>query len=289
LEFMDNHKIDASVISLANPWLDFMTPETAVPLSSKINSEIQNICAADYGSEGPKKVLYGLGCIPTTSVEGTVKELEHLATMDRMRGVLMGTYGVGKGLDDPEFEPVFAKAAELGLPIFVHPHYGIPTETFGTMQNGHVLSLALGFPFETTISISRLILAGVLDRHPNLKLILAHSGGVLPYLVGRLDSCVKHDRHVSERLKKPPSEYLKSLYYDAVSYHPAPLRSLVELVGADRVMFGTDNPFFPPLEGIAGRWESVDTNYTAIAGLQRDDWMKGVKGGNAARILDLHV
>ncbi|KXS09457.1 amidohydrolase 2 [Gonapodya prolifera JEL478] len=293
LEFMDVHKIDASVISLANPWLDFMDPSTASPLAAQINSDLQSICAKDYGDDGAKKVLYGLGCLPTTSVEGSVKALEHLAEMDRMRGVLMGTYGKGKGLDDPEFEPVFAKAEELGLPIFIHPHYGIPSEMYGDMPNGHVMSLALGFPFETTISITRIILAGVLDRYPKLKLILAHSGGVAPYLVGRLDSCVKHDRHISQRLKKPPSEvspiYLKSLYYDAVSYNPAPLRSLCDLVGSDRVMFGTDNPFFPPLEGISGRWESVDTNYGAIAGLENVDWMKGVKGTNAARILDLHV
>lgn len=84
---------------------------------------------------------------------------------------------------------------------------------------GHSLHLALGFPFETTTMIARLVLSGVLERFPKLMLLLAHSGGTLPFLAGRLDACVKADSVMANKLPKAPSEYLQQIYYDALSYH----------------------------------------------------------------------
>jgi len=135
---------------------------------------------------------------------------------------------------------------------FIHPHYGIGKDLYGEQENGHVLPLALGFPFETTIvspfwkfadkAISRLILAGTFDRFPELRLLLAHSGGTIPFLAGRLDSCVAHDPTVRDRLNHEPSWYLKKLYYDGVGYHAPALKLARELVGADRIMFGWVTP-----------------------------------------------
>lgn len=116
---------------------------------------------------------------------------------------------------------------------------GIDAASYGEAENGHVLPLALGFPFETTTSISRMILAGVFDQFPALKILVAHSGGTLPFLAGRLDSCVLHDPTVKDRLKLKPSEYLKKLYYDAVIYDSTALRHTIDFAGPDRVMFGT--------------------------------------------------
>lgn len=175
--------------------------------------------------------------------------------MDRMRGVVMGTRGLGKGLDDPVSRtrlcalPTCARVDSPALPhrpwrrsgarltprvsslsctssarapalapaqtwltrgpsaARSHPHYGIGSEetNYGNqVENGHVLQLAAGFPFETTIAITRLILAGVYDRHPGLKILLAHSGGALTQLSSRLASCVQHDPIVSERLQHDP-------------------------------------------------------------------------------------
>lgn len=108
------------------------------------------------------------------------------------------------------------------------------------------LSWFIGFPFETTVSISRLIVSGTLDRFPKLKILVAHAGAALPSLIGRLDSCVAHDIAISNRLQKKPSDYLGQLYYDAISYNSSSLNLLIDHVGEDRIMFGTDNPFFPP-------------------------------------------
>lgn len=85
----------------------------------------------------------------------------------------MGTHGLGAGLDDPLLLPVFQKCAELDLLLFLHPHYSVPKELFGKNENGHVLPLALGFPFETTIAVSRMILSGIFDKIPNLKILVS--------------------------------------------------------------------------------------------------------------------
>ncbi|KAJ3212142.1 hypothetical protein HDU67_004012 [Dinochytrium kinnereticum] len=282
LEFMDKHDIDVSVVSLANPWLDFLPAKESETYATELNNDLDALCQSFKGR------LFGFGVLPTgsSSVSSWVDEIRKISKLSSLRGAIIGTRGLGKGLDDLELEPFFKEAAEKNMMLFVHPHYGINPELYGEKPNGHVLPLALGFPFETTIAVSRLILSGMLDRVPNLKLLLAHSGGTLPFLSGRLDSCVQHDPHVASRLAHPPSSYLKRFYYDAVSYHPAALNCAAELVGADRLMFGTDNPFFPPLEG-GGRWESVDSNLRAIGRAFVERVGEGVLGGNAVEVLNL--
>ncbi|KAI8848191.1 hypothetical protein BC829DRAFT_394627 [Chytridium lagenaria] len=284
LSFMDKHGIDTSVVSLANPWLDFLPHAQAVTLATDLNKDLNDLCTP-YGGR-----LFGFGVLPTGSsdVSSWVSEIRRIAGMGNMRGAIIGTKGLGKGLDDKELVPFYKEAAETGMMLFVHPHYGIGADVFGEVENGHVLPLALGFPFETTIAISRLILSGTLDLVPNLNLLLAHSGGTLPFLAGRLDSCVLHDPHVASRLAHPPSSYLRRFYYDAVSYHPPALRCAAELVGADRLIFGTDHPFFPPLKG-DGRWESVDMNLRAIADAfgEGEGLVEGVYAENAVRVLKL--
>ena len=127
-------------------------------------------------------------------------------------------------------EPIYQELEKNQLILFVHPHYGISGENLS--KYGHSLELALGFPFETTISISKLILSGVLDRYPNLKVLVSHSGGTLPYLSGRLDSCFKYETTLAESLKKKPSDYLKDLYYDAIIYNDDCLELLVKSINS---------------------------------------------------------
>ena len=127
-------------------------------------------------------------------------------------------------------------------------------------DTGHALFLALGFPFETTVCVSRLIVTGVLDELPTLQLLVAHAGAALPSLIGRLDSCVEHDHTIANRLKFKPTEYLKRLYYDNVSYSKPALDNLMAFVDEEKIMFGTDNPFFPPLgekDIFTAKWPST--------------------------------
>ncbi|BFZ60296.1 hypothetical protein YB2330_001332 [Saitoella coloradoensis] len=286
-EFMDQHGIDISVISLANPWLDFLGLGQAAPMARMLNTDIEKVCAESDGR------LFAFGVLPlvedSLAASTCVKEIENItSTSPHIRGIILGSRGFGHGLDDPVLDPVYSALEASGLMIFIHPHYGTGNHSFGPRSNGHVLPLALGFPFETTTAIARLILSGVLDRFPNLRILLAHSGGTLPFLAGRLDSCVAHDPQVASRLQLKPSEYLKKMYYDAVVYHDVGLKATAELVGEERVMFGTDHPFFPPLEGKEGeKWMSVTTNSAAVQAVLGEEAGEGVMGGNAVRILGL--
>lgn len=296
IHFMDTHNIDISVISLANPWLDFLEPGESGRIAESVNQEFSDMCAAHPGR------LFFFGTLPLTAPLATIQEsITHLTTLKYCRGVILGTSGLGKGLDDPSLLPIFQALADASLTIFLHPHYGLPNEVWGpraSEEYGHVLPLALGFPMETTIAVARMYLAGVFDAVPSLRMILAHSGGTLPFLAGRIESCVVHDGHLVREGKvhakrRTVWDVLRSqVYLDAVIYSEVGLKSAIEASGgADRLMFGTDHPFFPPLSSDEdGEWESVGLNAEAInkalGGGSAE--AKGVMGGNAVRVLRLY-
>jgi aminocarboxymuconate-semialdehyde decarboxylase len=293
IKFMNTHSIDISVISLANPWLDWVPAEEAADAARRINDEVDQECARFPGR------LFAFATLPLSGGRDViVEEIERLRTLKYMRGVILGTTGLGKGLDDPELLPVFEALQQANLPVFLHPHYGLPGAVYGERQAeyGHVLPLALGFPLETTISITRMILSSAFEKVPELQMILAHSGGTLPFLAGRIESCIEHDAHLKAEGKlgkgrKTVWEILKkNIYLDAVIYGEVGLRAAIESSGEDRIMFGTDHPFFPPLEE-EEKWASVETNEKGIKGALGSD-SKGARaalGGNAVRVLNLSI
>ncbi|KAI9641672.1 hypothetical protein NHQ30_009527 [Ciborinia camelliae] len=313
IAFMNTHSINTSIISLANPWLDWLPPTSALQTALSINTEINDLCALH-----PTR-LYFFGTLPLSAPPASIHQsITHLQTLPYCRGIILGTTGLGSGLDDPLLLPIFTTLAAAHLPIFLHPHYGLPTSVFGPRANdyGHVLPLALGFPMETTIAVTRMMLSSVFDAVPALQVILAHSGGTLPFLAGRIESCILHDAHLKkegkvERGRKSIWEILKSnIWLDAVVYGEVGVRGAVGVSGTDRVMFGTDAPFFPPLDddddddeeeesgeesakGEKGskKWLSVSLNMDAIssacgAGSEEE---KAVLGGNAIRLFGLDV
>ncbi|KAL8409003.1 hypothetical protein RB594_007449 [Gaeumannomyces avenae] len=297
LHFMDSHKIDISVVSLANPWLDFLAPSEAGAVAVSINNEFDAMCAAHPGR------LFFFATLPLTAPLDVVRSsIEHVRSLKHCRGVILGTSGLGKGLDDPDLLPVFDGLAAANLLIFLHPHYGLPNEVWGPRASdeyGHVLPLALGFPMETTIAVARMYLAGVFDRVPALRMLLAHSGGTLPFLAGRIESCVVHDGHLVRegRAGRPGRRTVwdvlrEQVYLDAVIYSEVGLKAAIEASGADRLMFGTDHPFFPPLTSDEdGEWESVGLNSEAVRRALGDgsQGAVGIMGENAIKVLGLDV
>jgi aminocarboxymuconate-semialdehyde decarboxylase len=288
---MDTHGIDISVLSLANPWLDWLPADTAASTAREINDDVNAMCESKPGR------LYAFGTLPLSApVEHSVAEISRLTTLKYMRGIIMGTSGLGDGLDDPALDPIYAALESQNQPIFLHPHYGLPSSVYGPRANdyGHVLPLALGFPLETTIAVTRMLLSGVFDRYPKLSVLLAHSGGTLPFLAGRIESCIAHDAHLHGQAgfaaRRSVWDVLKTnIYLDAVVYGEAGLKAAVQASGSDRLMFGTDHPFFPPLEEGEKEWLSVRTNEKAVKGTFGDDGetVAAVMGGNAVRVLNL--
>ncbi|ORY59061.1 uracil-5-carboxylate decarboxylase [Pseudomassariella vexata] len=294
IHFMDTHKIDISVISLANPWLDFVASEEAGETAKTVNQEFSSMCA-----EYPGRLFFFATLPLTAPTDVLLSSIENVKNLKYCRGVILGTSGLGKGLDDPNLLPVFKALAANNLLIFLHPHYGLPSEVWGpraTEEYGHVLPLALGFPLETTIAVARMYLAGVFEQVPSLRMLLAHSGGTLPFLAGRIESCIVHDGHLVREGKVGPGrrtiwEILKEqVYLDAVIYSEVGLKAAIEASGVDRLMFGTDHPFFPPLgSDEQGVWESMSWNREAVEKALGvgSEGMERVMGGNAVEILRL--
>jgi aminocarboxymuconate-semialdehyde decarboxylase len=176
--------------------------------------------------------------------EVAVQELQRAVDEYGIRGVMMPSSAGGRALDGPEFGPLFALIEKLGLVIFMHPTSAVTSERFG-MYGLHVL---VGWPFETTLAVTRMIFEGLLERHPNLKLVLAHGGGNLVFLRGRLDSAHdatgwEADPYFRENISQRPSAYLARLYYDTCALSEDSNRFTIQTMGADHVVFGSDYPF----------------------------------------------
>ncbi|KAH8176172.1 amidohydrolase domain-containing protein [Sarocladium implicatum] len=294
IHFMDTHGIGVSVVSLANPWLDFLAAEESGPMAKTVNEDFSSMCGEHPGR------LFFFGTLPLSAPRDTILEsIAHLKNLKYCRGVILGTTGLGNGLDDPNLVPIFTALAEAQLTVFLHPHYGLPNEVYGpraSAEYGHVLPLALGFPMETTIAVARMYLAGVFDQVQGLRMILAHSGGTLPFLAGRIESCIVHDGQLVREGKVGKNrrtiwDVLKEqVYLDAVIYSEVGLKAAIDASGADRLMFGTDHPFFPPLTSDEqGEWESVSWNAAAVKKAVGDESTdsRAIMGGNAIRELRL--
>ncbi|KAK0621240.1 hypothetical protein B0T17DRAFT_533382 [Bombardia bombarda] len=295
IHFMDTHGIDISVVSLANPWLDFLSPQEAGPLAESISEGFAQMCAQHPGR------LFFFAALPLTAPLDTIlASVAHVSRLKHCRGIILGTSGLGKGLDDPALLPIFSAVAAANLTVFLHPHYGLPNDVWGpraSAEYGHVLPLALGFPMETTIAVARMYLAGVFDRVRDLRMLLAHSGGTLPFLAGRIESCIMHDGQLVREGRAGPErrtiwDVLKEqIYLDAVVYSDLGVKAAIDASGADRLMFGTDHPFFPPLTSDEqGEWESVTLNAAAVSKAIGEGTAENeaIMGGNAVRVLRLY-
>jgi aminocarboxymuconate-semialdehyde decarboxylase len=181
--------------------------------------------------------LIGFACLPMQNPALAVKELERAANLPGIKGVYFATAVRDRELSDRSFFPVYERCEALGLPIFLHPMM-INNER---LKQFYLINLC-GNPFDTAIAASHLIYGGVLDAFPKLEVSLPHAGGVLPILRGRLDRGFQI-RAECKTISKPPSSYLKRFTYDTISYDEALLEDLIKLVGADRILVGSDYCF----------------------------------------------
>jgi aminocarboxymuconate-semialdehyde decarboxylase len=211
--------------------------------------------------------------LPMQAPDLALKELERAAKLPGMRALYLATNVNGTELDDKSFWPIYAKCEALRWPIFLHP-----VDTIGRdrTQRFYLRNL-LGNPYDTGVAAAHLIFGGVLDAFPRLEVNLPHAGGTLPAVIGRLDHGTKVRPELAH-MKQPPSAYLRRFTYDTIGHDDRINLNLVRLVGADRVLLGTDYCFDM---GLAAPVDTV--NRLELTPAER----AGILGRNAARLLGL--
>jgi predicted TIM-barrel fold metal-dependent hydrolase len=186
--------------------------------------------------------FFGLCVLPLQDVKASIQELDRCANRLGMKGILLYTNLAGRFPDEPEFRPLFARAAELDLPILLHPAKPLTTD----VVKGYEMTSSLGNMFDDTIALTRIIMSGILDDHPSLKLVCPHLGGTLPFIIGRLDHQVAVLKRGPKNLTRLPSEYLRQVYLDIVSPLPLAIRFAYDFMGPDRLLFASDHPWVDP-------------------------------------------
>lgn len=272
VEAMDRMGVDVQVIS-PTPQQYYYWTHAAVGART---ARVANERVADYVAAYPTR-FRGMATVPLQHTDWALAELDHAVATLGFEGVQIGTSVNGVDLDDERFEPFWAEAEARAIPVFLHPH-GFPD---GGRLATHYLENILGNPLDTTVCLARLILSGVLERHPDLRLCAAHGGGFLPTYSARMDYAWNHRPEVRGALTMSPSAQLRRVFFDALVYRPDALAMLIGQVGANQVMLGTDFPFDM---GMTDPLALLD----AVPGLS-DDQRHAVRSDTAARLFNLHA
>jgi len=232
---MDAAQIDVTALSVNDPgpeWFGADGPRVA---------RIMNDYIAGIVRQHPARFI-GLCVLPLQDMPAALAELDRCVQRLGMRGILLYTNLAGRFPDEAEFRPLFARAEEMNLPILLHPAKPLTTD----VVKGYEMTSSLGNMFDNTIALTRLIMSGLLDRHPKLKLVCPHLGGTLPYIIGRLDHQVEVLKRGPKYLTRKPSEYLQQVWLDIVSPLPAAVQFCYDMYGPERLLFASDHPWVSP-------------------------------------------
>jgi aminocarboxymuconate-semialdehyde decarboxylase len=237
LNDMDAQGVDVQVVSTHTPFFGYhLDAAEGRLLARDVNDEI-----AAMTRQWPTRFA-GLGTLPVQDVKSAIDELERAVTVLGLKGAELDTHVNGEQWDDPKFLPLFKAAESMGAVLFFHPQ---PQHNFLTERTTkYGLFNSLGVILDDAIVVAILIAGGVLEACPNLKVCIAHGGGPACYAMGRLDRGWE-GRRDAQRIPNPPSSYQRRLYYDTVVGSEKALRYLLDEVGADRVVLGSDWPFVP--------------------------------------------
>ncbi|HEV2358729.1 MAG TPA: amidohydrolase family protein [bacterium] len=267
LAALDRWGITMQALSLSPPMLYWAPPDLGRELAAVFNDEVAAIARAH-----PPRFL-AFATLPLQDVRAAVAEAERAARAG-CRALYVGTNVNGRYLDDPSFAPLWDCAVRHGLPVFTHPLNNAGEDR----MSGWHLGNSVGNPGETALAAARLILSGTLDRYPELRLVLAHGAGSLPFLLGRLDHTYAVRAEVRDAIPAPPSAYLRRMYADTITHSDRALGYLVEAAGPARVLLGTDLPYDMADERPVERVNRL--------GLGPDE-TRAILGDNGARLLGL--
>lgn len=267
---MDKMGVDIQAIAVSPYQMYYWAePDVGRTASRLVNDDLAEVVATH-----PNRFV-GLGTVPLQDTKAAIDELGRCVDELGFRGLEIATNVEGEELSSSRLEPFWAAVEEHDVAVFIHP-IGF---TQPDRLDHHYFFNVIGHPIENTLAISNLIFGGVIERHPALKIVVAHGGGYLPAYAGRMDHAYHAREDVREGLANPPGEYLKKIHFDTMVFEPDQLAFLVEKYGAEQVILGTDYPYDMGEDDPVGLVR--DTH-----GLD-DSERELICGGNAARLLGL--
>ena len=266
---MDAMGVDVQLLSIAPPQYFYR----AEPDLGEQLARMQNDRIAEIASAAPQR-LVPMGTLPLQAPRIALQELRRITEDLGFRGIEIDANVRGTDLDAPEHAWLWAEAERRGLTVILHPHGFSHAERLGE----YYLTNVIGLPLESCIALSRLILSGVLERHPDLKLVAVHGGGFLPHYAARTDHAWEQRPETRQRIPRRPSEYLRRVHFDTTTHSADAVALLVARYGAEQVLLGTDYPF-----------DMGETDPVALIAAADLDASRAelVLGGNVARLMDV--
>lgn len=261
--------LDMQVISFTAPGTLIETRERSVVLCKKVNdlfAEIQNKDGDSFAA---------LGALPLNDPQASVIEIERAIVDLGLKGITLFSNVNGAPLSRECFWPIYEKANELHVVFFIHPTFPVGVEA----MEDYMLTPLVGFLADTTLAAASLVFAGVCERFPNIKWVLGHLGGAVPYMAERFDRGYEAFEQCRKHITRPPSKYLKTFYYDTVNFDVKALQLAVDFAGSEHLLAGSDYPH---------QIGSIEMMLSSIDQLEISDREKaGILGENAAHLLGL--
>src|SRR5216684_4380989 len=268
LEDMDRVRIDVEVVSLSTPNVFFTDAQHQPEIARLVNDAYAELIAR-YPAR-----FKGFASVPMDAPDAALNELHRAIDELKLNGVIVLSNIGGKPLTAPEYRPFFAEANRLKLCILLHPMLPANADPF----REYVLGPIIGFMFDTTLAVARMCFDGMLREFPDIRWIVAHLGGAVPYLMERMDNGWRDFVECRAKIDELPSAYLKKLYYDTVNFNPHMLMMVREMIGADHMLMGSD---YPHLLG------SIDRAVSSIESLDiADEEKRRIFEGTALSILN---
>lgn len=266
-EVLESEGVDRQVLTFTTPGTHVETPGTAVALARLVNEAFATVVRA----RGDR--FSALGTLPLNDADASVDEFDRITGELGLPGATLFSNVNGLPLADARFEPLYALANARHAILFIHPTHPLGVEA----MTEYWLMPLVGFLMDTTLAAAHLVFAGVPERYPNIRWVLGHLGGAIPYLAERLDRGYEAFAECRARIAEPPSTYLRRFFYDTVNFDPKALRLAVDFAGAGQIVAGSD---YPHMIG------SIAKMKAALAALEvTEDERAGILGGNAARLL----
>jgi len=268
LEDMDRVGIDVEVVSLSTPNVFFADAQHQPEIARMVNDAYAELIALH-----PTR-FKGFASIPMDDPDAALQELHRAINELKLNGVILLSNIGGKPLTSPEYRPFFAEANRMKLCILLHPMLPANAGPF----REYVLGPIIGFMFDTTLAVARMCFDGLLREFPDIRWIVAHLGGAVPYLMERMDNGWRDFPECRAKIDELPSAYLKRLYYDTVNFNPHMLMLVRDMIGSDRMVLGSD---YPHLLG------SIDRAVSSIQSLEiSDEEKRRIFEGTALSILN---